>query len=249
LIQKNQAAMKIPTILISIFLLFFPLLSWAQTSTDNSTIITVTGSGSAKVPQNSTSIYLTIQNRANKAQDAQRMTASAVKRVICALNEFNVTDLQTENISLQPIYNYSNSSPQLIAFESTESISYKILPEFAGQTLDGAVRAGANIIDSLESVSNQDQLNIAYNEALQKATQDAQDKALLVANTLNVCLVSPLTVNIEPRYYSIPTPTIFATAVSMESTASTGSNVAPTVIPGNTDVSATVVVVYSQTPC
>ena len=213
----------------------------------NATTLTVTGIGSTMVENNSTFIQLTVQNRARKAQDAQRLTATAMQRVVSVLTSFNVSELQTESILLQPVYNYTDSPPRLIDFESTETISYKVAPELAGQTLDEAVGAGANSIDSVQSTSGKDQFNNAHNTALEMAARDAEAKAQLVADALAVCLMNPVSINVEPNSGPMPTPTLFA-AASLQSDMQE-SRVAPTIIPGKTEVSATIVIVYSQAPC
>ena len=81
------------------------------------------------------------------------------------------------------------------------------------------------------------------------ATKDAENKARVVADSLNACIVAPLVVDVSPNDFDLPTPTMFAGA--MEAATMSDMKSAPTVLPGNTEnVSATVsVIIYSQTPC
>jgi len=225
-------------------LLFVPFV-WSQTA-ENATTIAVVGTGSSVIVQSETSVRLTVQNSAQSAQVAQQKTASAVSSVISVLNSYNVTDLETKAITLQPLYNYTDSPPRLIAFESSESLSYTVSPELAGETLDAAVRAGANVIDSVESTSEKNATNAAYLGALDMATKDAENKARVVADSLNACIVAPLVVDVPPNDFDLPTPTMFAGA--MEAATMSDMKSAPTVLPGNTEVSATVSIIYSQTP-
>lgn len=231
------------TIVVCLFV-FVPM-AWGQLDR-NSSVLTVTGSAYSIVSQNITTIRLSVTNRATEARDAQRLTSNAVNSVLSTLKTYNVTDLSTDQFSLQPVYNYTDTPPSLVEFACSESISYKIPSDAAGETLDKAVQAGANSIDSVNSSSDNDDVHDAYNKALQDAVRNAETKATKVADVLSVCLEAPLTIQIADDGIA-PTPTAFAFEATTMSKSSGGG--APTIIPGDAHISANVVIVYSQTPC
>lgn len=133
------------------------------------------------------------------------MTSGKTERLLTRLSEFNVTDLETQNIFLEPIYNYTDSPMRILGFESTNDIVYTIDPMQAGPFLDAAVQAGATIssvtVGASAAISEE-----AYFQALSLASSDAQKKADIVAKGLNVCITGLHMVNVEPD--TNPTPTI-----------------------------------------
>lgn len=204
----------------------------------------VTGISSQSINNTLTYVHLTVENEAVSATSAQQRTALKVQSVLNALQPYNVTELETDQFSLQPVYNYTEDPTKIIGYSSSSEISYKVNSTLAGMTLDAAVSAGANRIDSVQNVADTNSTDTAYIQSLQGAVQNAQDKANAVASALSMCLGIPTSVQIESRDSGgIPFP------IMMEATTSTESSVAPTIVPGSSDVSATVFISYELKTC
>jgi len=205
-------------------------------------LIQVSGVGSSTIPKDSVDVRLAVDSRANTAMQAQQMTANSVERVLQSLNQFNVTNVQTESISLQPVYNYTESPIRIVGFESSNVISYTVSPDIAGQTLDAAIRAGANRIESVTVTSGQEQKDEAYSQALEKACVDAEKKANVVAQSMKVCSILPVVIDVEhtenptPTYYNMMQADISATQSAMPES---------TVVAGEMDVTASVQISYT----
>jgi len=212
----------------------------------NSTL-SVTGTNSTSVAQDVTNVRLGVYSEGIRAQQAQQNTSSKVQAILESLSAYNLTNLQTDSISLTPLYNYTDTPARIVGFSSSTFISYGVSPELAGQILDNAVRAGANEIDAVDNTVTDSIRKSVYNQTLANAAIDAEEKARQIARTLGLCLRMPLSVEIESdeSMYNAPTPTFFdAAAMSMSS-----ETAAPTVVAGKSTVSATVKIVYAQGTC
>lgn len=206
--------------------------------------IEVSGSGSAFVKNESVNIRLSVVKRASTAIDAQTLTSNAINSIVTFLQQQNVTNLQTDGISLQPYYNYTSSDQVLLGFESNNAVSCTVAPETAGTVLDGAVRQGANSIDSLQLIPNIQNMESTYNVALDAAMNDAKTKAQVVASAVNMCVKGAATVTI--RQDSFLDKNSF---VMMEATTSTVSDSTPTVLPGRKQITANVDVSFVMDEC
>lgn len=216
----------------------------AQTDTNQTSTIDVTGTGTQTIPKSIVAIQLGVDNTASTAFQAQSMTSNAMNRVITTLQSLNVTDLQTDYLSIQPEYNYTQSSTKPIGFSATSTVSYKTDGETAGQTIDSAIRAGANRVNSVTSTADDATTADAMTRVLTDASNDALKKANEVATALNMCVGDPVTVQVMDENYP-PSPTIMAYATM----AAAESASAPTILPGKMDVSASVQVTFALTKC
>ena len=211
----------------------------------SNTTISVTGTNTVKVPQNVVQVQLGVRNEANTAFEAQKMTSFTSNRVIETLRGYNVTDLQTEYLSLQPVYNYTETPTRIIGFESSTSLSYRTDPETAGATIDASIRAGANTVDSVTTTISDEDFQKLYIEALGGASKDAELKARTVLESMGMCIEGPVMINVYDHSVPPPSPTIMSYASVMAESASS----APTVVPGEQEVTASITVEYSFNVC
>lgn len=244
--------MRVGTLLFSLVLLVGTIVAQDVNNSSNFIndikTINVSGTGTVSVQQDSVDVHLTIQKQAPTASEAQQTSGTSANNVIASLNTYNVTNLKTESISLQPIYNYTDNPSRIIAFESTYSISYTASPEIAGDTLDTAVRMGANVIESVDVSSSSQKQDDAYQDALKKAADDARKKATTVANALGICIKYVGTVNIESVEKPYP---IYNHMQVTDSTMSSDSHPSPspTIVAGKDEVKATVDVSFIHGDC
>ena len=213
----------------------FSLLSVAVLAT-TAQVLHVTGSGRDDVRSTNMAVRLAVQKSSAQAGDAQNLTSKAVEEVIRALNSAGVQQLKTESIVLQPVYNYTDTPPRILSYEGISVLSYRVPANRVGKTLDLALQAGANRVDSVENEIEQSRVDGAYLRALEDAALDAKRKANRVGQSLGVCVGEPASVSIGSS--QVPEfPGVEAATPSL------------VVVPGQSVVSAVVHVAYSYSSC
>lgn len=203
--------------------------------------ISVSGSGVTTIVRDLVDIQLAIENKADTAVSAQQMTSNAVNKVLESLSTYNISNLQTDSISLQPVYNFTSPDFALLGFISSNVISYTSPPSIAGDTLDTAVRSGANRINYIVLKANDTETEKAYESALRAATRNANDKASVILSSLDLCLGTPHSIIVDNVQMPPPTPTIMAIEAD--------SRLRPTIVPGEMDVIANVDITFGMKVC
>lgn len=149
---------------------------------------TVTAVGTASVTVTPDRATFTVGVSAQDAQvkTAQEKAAAAMTQLLDALKALGVAaeDLQTQNYSVNPVYDYdavsSSGEQKLTGYIVSNSVVVTVrdlakLPEL----LDASVAAGANQAYGISFESSQ--TAAAYDQALAAAAQDALRKAKLLA--------------------------------------------------------------------
>ena len=116
---------------------------------------------------------------------AQAANTTAMQAVLDALTALGISqeDVQTDNYSVYPVYNYDSSTPTVTGYEVSNTVT--VIVRSIGQLpslLDAAVEAGANNVYSLGFQSSEQAA--AYDQALKAAAQDAQRKAAMMAQAI-----------------------------------------------------------------
>ncbi|MDO4266767.1 MAG: SIMPL domain-containing protein, partial [Eubacteriales bacterium] len=114
------------------------------------------------------------------------------------------SSLQTENVYLNPVYDWSGNTQQLTGYTMVTDLSVSDIPidQLSG-LLDKAVDAGINGIQSVNYMCSA--YDEKYNEALQLAVENAKSKADAIAAAGGVTAgtlqsVSEYGANTTPRY-------------------------------------------------
>ena len=187
--------------------LSFTLPVWGQTTPQKFRAITVTGRGVESIPTTLTQVQLGVEVQGKTAQEVQQDAAKRSSSVVTLLKSRNVEKLQTTGISLNPTYSYTNNVQRLTGYTATNSVSFRVSTERSGNILDEAVNAGATRIDSVSFVASDEALSMALQQALKKATQDAQKQADTVLSTLG--LKAQQVLSIQVNNASAPPPRIY----------------------------------------
>ncbi|MFW6358984.1 MAG: SIMPL domain-containing protein [Chroococcales cyanobacterium] len=148
--------------------------------------LTVTGEAQERIPATKAQVQLGVEVRGENAAQVQQQVARQMSAVVELLRSRNVERLQTTGINLNPIYNYEDDQRQLIGYVGTNTVSFRVNAEQAGQILDQAVNAGATRIDNISLMASEEAIAEAQKEALRDATQDAREQADVVLNALNL---------------------------------------------------------------
>ena len=154
--------------------------------TDTSRTLEVTGQGIISIPTNTAKIQVGIEIEGETATEVQQAIAQRSSEVVEQLNQLGVIDLQTISISLFPKIDYEQDDNPVVGFKGSNVLQFEIATEQAGETIDAAIQAGANIIQDISFIAPEAELNQARLDALELAVQDAQSQATSVFNNLGL---------------------------------------------------------------
>jgi uncharacterized protein len=165
--------------------------------------LTATGKGTLKIPATLAQISLGIEIQGKTAQVSQQEVAKRSEAVLNVLRSSNVEQLQTNSINLTPTYTTVNQKTQITGYIASNTVSFRLPTEKAGDLIDRAVALGANRIESISFVATDEAIETARQQALQTATQDAQKQADAVLTSLNLTRRQIVSIQVNP---STPPP-------------------------------------------
>jgi uncharacterized protein YggE len=190
--------------------------------------ITVTGMGTATSTPIRASLSFGVQTQAPTAKAALAQNAVEMRKVIAALERAGAKDVQTQSVSLSPVF---GDNQNLRGYTADNSVSATVTYAAAGSTIDAAVEAGANQVYGPSPLT--DDADALYQKALADAVANAREHAEVLAAAAGVKLGS-VTAVAEGGASPVPLP--YAKTAAADSTP---------VVPGSQDTTATVVVTFS----
>ena len=154
--------------------------------TDTARILEVTGQGVISVPTDTAQIQVGIEVEGATATEVQQEVAQRSSAVVEQLNQLGVEELQTISISLRPNIQFDEGESRVVGFIGSNVLQFEIPTEQAGETIDAAIQAGANLIQNISFTASETELNQARLDALELAVQDAQEQAISVFDALDL---------------------------------------------------------------
>lgn len=147
--------------------------------------ITVNGTGTVTMEADMATIWIGVQTQDASASDALAQNNAQTEQVLDTLREFGLAeeDLQTTYFSVWPNTNYDfEGQPTSTSYQVQNTVLATIRDlDRLGALLDAVVQSGANTISNIQfDVSD---TTDAYNQALQAAMKNADERAGLVAET------------------------------------------------------------------
>ena len=145
-------------------------------STAQPSLVTTNGHGDVTAVPDEAVVSAGVNTHAATAAAALSQNAQLMQQVIAALKNAGGSDLQTQEVSLNP---QTDEQGTVTGYVAQDTVSAKAKIAAAGALIDAAVGAGANTVDgpSLD-VSDSDAL---YRDALKQAVADARAKAQALA--------------------------------------------------------------------
>ncbi len=202
--------------------------------------ISVSGVGKVTVVPDVADVRLGVLVQRPKARDAQAVAAEQMTKVIAALRKAGIAerDIQTANLSLQPVYDYSTngSAPRIVGYQFANSVTGTVrdLAKLS-DAIDGALAAGANTLEGVTFRVDDPAKAEEQARAAAMAAAKAKGDALAKAAGISIVGVASISETSSPT----PGPIYFAgEAMADRSKASTP------VLAGTSDVTVTVSVVY-----
>jgi uncharacterized protein len=179
-----------------------------QTAVPLSRTLTVSGKGDVNIPTTMTQVRLGVEIQGKTAQAVQQQVRSRSQAVVELLKTRQVDKLQTTGISLNPNYTYKDGKQSINGYSGSNIVSFRIETEKAGTLLDEAIEAGATRIDGVSFVAADDAIAQAQQQAIQKATEDANTQADAALKALN--LKSKEIIGVQINGANPPQPVVLA---------------------------------------
>lgn len=199
--------------------------------------LTVSGKGVETIPTTLSEVRLGVEVQGKTAAQAQQEAAKRSNAVVALLkSRSQVQKLETTGISLNPVYSYNNNRQTLTGYTATNTVSFQIATESISNLLDESVRVGATRIEGIRFVATDSAILAAEQEALKKATQNAQQQANSVLGALNFTAKEIVSIQINNASPPQPQP-----LVQYESASRLGSDkISTPVVGGEQKVEAAV---------
>jgi len=197
--------------------------------------LSVSGHGVQTIPTTLSQVDLGVEVQGKTAQAVQQESARRSSAVVDLLRSRNVDKLHTTGINVEPAYSYQNNEQRIVGYTANNSVSFRVPTEKAGAILDAAVKAGATRINDVSFVASDEAIASAQKQALQKATQDAQQQADAVLSTLGLKPKEVLSIQIDGA--NAPPPRVIPVAAMLRSASAEAQT---PVVGGEQQVEATV---------
>lgn len=161
---------------------------------------TIQGMGSAKVsaPPDEAVVVLEVMTQADTAAEAVATNAELTQAVLEAVMSEPNQGVTTTGLGVHPIYEYDPETnvSSIVGFRATNGVKVVTKPISAGRVFDAGVQAGANVSSGISyRIKNEAPLR---EEALRLAVKQAHGEAKVVADAVDVTLLGPEEIVIDP---------------------------------------------------
>jgi uncharacterized protein YggE len=176
-------------------------------SQQQQTGITVSGEGKATGTPDIANIQLGVSTLANTVAEARSQAAASMDAMVTSMknNGVDEKDIQTQQLSIAPEYDYTGTRQVLKGFRVTNIVSAKIRKiDDTSKIVDDAVTAGGNdaqVQGISFSIDNPDDLKT---QARKDAMADARSRAETLANEAGVQLGDPITISESSVVVPVP---------------------------------------------
>ena len=201
----------------------------------------VSGTGKVTAVPDVAIFSLGVEAQEKTVKEAQNEAISAMNAIITALKANGVAekDIQTQWYNISPVMKWvEDTNEQItIGYKVTNMATVKIRDiSKAGATIDAVAEAGGNLTRINSINFTVDDPTAYYNQAREKAMQDANAKAEQMATLAGITLGKPTYISESGGY--IPTP------YYLKDYAEGGSSSTP-ISPGELDITLSVQVAYA----
>lgn len=212
------------------------------------TLLTINAEGSTTRTPDMASYSAGVTSQGTTASEAMGANSQAMARVIAALKKAGIADkdIQTTNLSLNPVYaepkrqpdgSFSGEPRAIVGYQATNTVNVRQRKlADTGKVIDALVTAGANQVNGPDFTLSQP--DAAQDEARTDAIRTARARADLYARAAGLRVVRIVSISEGGGY--APQPMIYArNKAAMESLAS-----APPVAAGELQMSVNVTVQF-----
>lgn len=206
--------------------------------TNKTDIFTVTGEGKSTQKPDLATIRAGVTVNGPTVKTVQDEMNKNINKVTEAVKKLGISqdDIQTENYSINPNYDYESSSPKITGYNANTTISIKVRDiEKINTVIDTTSSNGANQINSVNfEIADKTK---AENEAREKAVEDAKKKAQAAAKIAGFSLGRIINYSESFGPINIPYPDIRSVQIASPDTQTQ-------VEPGTNDINLQVYLSY-----
>lgn len=152
--------------------------------------ITVTGEGKVSVAPDIAQVSFGVDTgKQPTASAAMKILSNKMNAIFDAVQKAGIDkkDISTQNLSLNPVYDWQNGTQTVLGFQATESLQAKVRDmDKTSDVVTAATVAGANQVGGVNFTV--DDPTKAQADARQKAIDQAKQKATVLAQQLGVRL-------------------------------------------------------------
>ena len=208
--------------------------------------VTVSSTEQVSVVPDIAEIVYSVQTQGPDAQTCQEENGTVSDQVVARLHQLGVSEssIRTTGYYLNPVYDWSGSMQVLTGYEAVTTLTVSDLPmDQVGEVLTQSVDAGINNIQSISYLSSeydsayQEALSLAVSAARTKASALAQAEGCSVGEVLSIQETSGYT---QARYND--------SALAQRTLSAAAADESLSIMPGELDVEASVVVEFSMQP-
>ncbi len=166
-------------------------------------IINVNGNAEVKSMPDFVSVYVSIETLEDSAEDSKNQNAEISEDVMQVLRELNFKEDEIETIEWRVYeeYDWSENRRESKGFKTSHILKVEVEEyDFVGSVVDRVVDAGA-VISSLNFEISEETESELKNQAIEKATIDAEEKAQAVASGTGQKLGKLVSINVDDYYY------------------------------------------------
>jgi len=156
-------------------------------------VLSVQGTGSARVTPDEATVRLGILAQAPTAQAAMQEANQSANAILAAIRKLGVPAeaIQTSELNLNPVYAQlpqdSGGEPRIAGYQASNIVSVRLEKlDLVGPVVDAGLAAGANRLDGVLFGLRDD--TAARADALSRAAASARAKAATLAKALNLRL-------------------------------------------------------------
>jgi uncharacterized protein YggE len=163
----------------------------SQDASENLKTISLTGSGSASAQADQASVSLGVQVISMSARDAIGENADKMTAVIDAIKALGVSedDIITTSYSVYPQYDWTEDGRIFKGYTVTNLVQVTVKDlDIVGDVIDAAADAGSNQINGISFELSEIKREELKSNAYIAALTDAQDKADVIAMTLELTI-------------------------------------------------------------
>ena len=214
------------------------------------TLLTVTAQGSSARTPDMAGYSAGVTTQGASASEALSANSAKMSRVMAALKQAGIADrdIQTSNLSLNPIYaqpkrlpdgNYEDGPQRIVGYQASNTVSVRHRKlEDMGKVIDALVKAGANQVNGPNFMLAEP--DAAQDEARTTAMKDARARANLYAKAAGLRVARIVSISESGGY--VPQPVMYMRKEAMDVAA------APPVAAGELETNVNVTVQFELAP-
>jgi uncharacterized protein len=177
-------------------------------------LLTTSGSATIRVKPDSARVFFTVETYSPQVKEARADNAQKTRKIMEAIKALKIANLKTKSDNVNVVLVMSQDRtpttlPKLLGYHITNSFTVLVenedavkLGKSASEILDAALENGVTGVGRIMFFKKDSQA--LRREALTKAVEDAMTNARALARGADEKVLESVTINGEPRYFSIP---------------------------------------------